>query len=100
QFWLLGSIFCDVIIAVTMIIILLQYRKETPWKNTDSLVTKLIYHTVQTGAITVIVSLLDLGLFFWEGYPPGIAQSELTLFSSFIIGKIYSNVMMASLNGR
>ncbi|KAJ6517118.1 hypothetical protein DFH09DRAFT_1048811 [Mycena vulgaris] len=28
KIWLLGSIFCDVIIAVTMIIILLQYRKE------------------------------------------------------------------------
>ncbi|KAJ6540861.1 hypothetical protein DFH09DRAFT_1368508 [Mycena vulgaris] len=74
QIWLIGSVACDVIIAVTMIIILTQYRKATPWKNTDSLITKLISHTIQTGALTSIVVILDLALFFAysSSYFPGI----------------------------
>jgi hypothetical protein len=51
---------------------LYKYRKATPWKTTDSLITKLIYHTIETSAITVVFALLDLGLFFPTAYYPGI----------------------------
>jgi hypothetical protein len=35
----------------------------TPWKKTDTIITKLIYHTVETGAVTAIVAILDMVLF-------------------------------------
>jgi hypothetical protein len=40
-----------------------QVRVQTPWKTTDSLITKLIYHTVETGAITAIAAGIELVLF-------------------------------------
>jgi hypothetical protein len=75
---------CDVVITVTMVIIvrpsssllpprfyvklllrtqLSEYRAATPWKGTDSLITKLIYNTVETGAVTSIVAVADVVLF-------------------------------------
>jgi hypothetical protein len=35
----------------------------TPWKKTDKLITKLIYHTIETGAVTAAVAVVDLILF-------------------------------------
>ncbi|KAJ7279664.1 hypothetical protein C8J57DRAFT_1303904 [Mycena rebaudengoi] len=93
KIWILGNVICDVVIAAAMVVILSQYRKATPWKTTDSLITKLIYHTVETSVVTAAVAILDLGLFFPTPYYPGIPLS-------FIIGKIYSNVMMANINAR
>ncbi|KAF8163944.1 hypothetical protein K438DRAFT_1775840 [Mycena galopus ATCC 62051] len=60
---LLGSAICDVVITATMVVLLNHYRKLAPWTKTDSLLTKLIYHTVQTGAITSIVTIAEIVLF-------------------------------------
>ncbi|KAF8182834.1 hypothetical protein K438DRAFT_1975475 [Mycena galopus ATCC 62051] len=91
---LIGSAVCDVVIAGTMIVILTKYRKMTPWKKTDTIITKLIYHTVETGAVTAIVAILDMVLFLI--YP----QYLFHVVPSFILGKIYSNVVLATLNAR
>ncbi|KAJ7474319.1 hypothetical protein FB451DRAFT_1248606 [Mycena latifolia] len=92
--WLIGSAVCDVLITVTMIIILSRYRKNTPWKKTDGLITKLIYHTVQTGAVTSFVALVDVVLLIVD---PGNLMHEAP---AFMLGKVYSNVLLATLNGR
>ncbi|KAJ7474304.1 hypothetical protein FB451DRAFT_1248558 [Mycena latifolia] len=92
--WLIGSAVCDVLITVTMIIILSRYRQKTPWKKTDSLITKLIYHTVQTGAVTSIVALVDVVLFIV--YPGNYLHET----PAFMLGKVYSNVLLATLNSR
>ncbi|KAJ7750719.1 hypothetical protein DFH07DRAFT_1062073 [Mycena maculata] len=72
KIWLLGSVVCDIIIAATMTRILLQYR-----------------------TITTIFAILELGLFVLSEavYFPGIPLL-------FMLGKVYSNAMMASLNAR
>ncbi|KAJ7474313.1 hypothetical protein FB451DRAFT_1248590, partial [Mycena latifolia] len=92
--WLIGSAVCDVFITVTMITILSRYRQNTPWKNTDGLITKLIYHTVQTGAVTSFVALVEVVLFIV--YPGNYLHITL----AFMLGKVYSNVLLATLNGR
>ncbi|KAF8152802.1 hypothetical protein K438DRAFT_1987814 [Mycena galopus ATCC 62051] len=94
KIWLIGSAVCDVVIAGTMIFILTKYRKMTPWKKTDTIITKLIYHTVETGAVTAIIAILDMVLFLI--YP----QYLFHVVPSFILGKIYSNVVLATLNAR
>ncbi|KAJ7673748.1 hypothetical protein DFH06DRAFT_1173192 [Mycena polygramma] len=92
--WLFGSAVCDVVITLTMIVILSAYRAQTPWKRTDSLVTKLIYNTVQTGAVTSIVAVADVVLFIT------LPATNLHQWPAFMLGKLYSNVLLVSLNSR
>ncbi|KAJ7347317.1 hypothetical protein DFH08DRAFT_159528 [Mycena albidolilacea] len=92
--WLFGSAVCDVVITVTMVIILSEYRTATPWKGTDSLITKLIYNTVETGAVTSIVAVADVVLFIT------LPSTNLHQWPAFMLGKLYSNVLLVTLNAR
>ncbi|KAJ7474316.1 hypothetical protein FB451DRAFT_1558471 [Mycena latifolia] len=94
KIWLISSAACDLLITVTMIIILSRYRQKTPWNKTDGLITKLIYHTVQTGAVTSFVAIVDVVLFIMY---PAIFLHETP---AFMLGKVYSNVLLATLNNR
>ncbi|KAJ7671863.1 hypothetical protein B0H17DRAFT_1084848 [Mycena rosella] len=94
KIWLIGSATCDVVITLTMSAILSQYRQQTPWKKTDGLITKLIFNTVETGAVTSIVAIVDVALFIL--YPDTYLHEAPT----FMLGKMYSNVLLATLNAR
>ncbi|KAJ6522958.1 hypothetical protein DFH09DRAFT_200119 [Mycena vulgaris] len=61
--WLIGSAVCDIVITSSMIFILKQYRRRTPWKQTDTIIRKLIFNTVETGAVTTIVAIVEAILF-------------------------------------
>ncbi|KAJ7192564.1 hypothetical protein GGX14DRAFT_479904 [Mycena pura] len=92
--WLIGSAVCDVVITITMLVILTEYRRKTPWKRTDTLISKLIYNTVETGAITTVVAIADVILFIL------FSQTNLHQAPAFILGKLYTNVLLATLNSR
>ncbi|KAF7296878.1 hypothetical protein MIND_00919300 [Mycena indigotica] len=92
--WLIGSAVCDVLITISMLIILTQYRMKTPWKRTDSIITKLIYNVIETGAITTIVAVADVTLFIVS------SQTNLHQTPAFMLGKLYTNVLLATLNAR
>ncbi|KAJ7214817.1 hypothetical protein GGX14DRAFT_609477 [Mycena pura] len=92
--WLIGSAVCDVVITLAMITILAQYRMKTPWKRTDSLITKLIYNTVETGAITSVVAVAEVILFIL------FSQTNLHQTPAFMLGKLYTNVLLTTLNTR
>ncbi|KAJ7016209.1 hypothetical protein C8F04DRAFT_1164025 [Mycena alexandri] len=92
--WLIGSAGCDLVITFTMLVILSQYRQNTPWSRTDTLITKLIYNVVETGAVTSVAAILDVVLFI--KYP----GNNLHQTFAFMLGKIYSNVLVATLNAR
>ncbi|KAJ7263059.1 hypothetical protein C8J57DRAFT_1513288 [Mycena rebaudengoi] len=92
--WLIGSAVCDVVITLTMVILLSQLRKKLPWSKSDSIITKLIYNTVETGAVTAVVAIVDVVLFI--SYPGNYLHEA----PSFMLGKVYSNVLLAGLNGR
>ncbi|KAJ6494344.1 hypothetical protein C8R45DRAFT_176316 [Mycena sanguinolenta] len=94
KIWLIGSFVCDILIAVTMSGILWHARVQTPWKTTDSMMTKLIYHTVETGAVTALAAGIELVLFLV--YP----ATSLDDTPAFLLGKLYSNVVLATLNSR
>ncbi|KAJ7808646.1 hypothetical protein B0H14DRAFT_2868988 [Mycena olivaceomarginata] len=85
--WLFGSAVCDVVISLS------EYRAATPWKGTDSLITKLIYNTVETGAVTSIVAVADVVLFIT------LPSTNLHQWPAFMLGKLYSNVLV-TLNAR
>ncbi|KAJ7706478.1 hypothetical protein B0H17DRAFT_1326118 [Mycena rosella] len=92
--WLIGSAICDVLISVTMVVILTEYRMKTPWKRTDSLITKLIFNTVETGAITTVVAIADVVLFIM--FP----SNNLHQTPAFMLGKLYTNLLLVTLNTR
>ncbi|KIL62616.1 hypothetical protein M378DRAFT_165463 [Amanita muscaria Koide BX008] len=92
--WLAGSFACDLIIAVAMIIILLRVRTKSFSENTLSLVTSLIVHVVETGTATVVTACLELILFLT------MPTNLLHLIPGVILSKVYSNAVLANLNGR
>jgi hypothetical protein len=54
-------------LRLSSIIQLSQLRKKLPWSKSDSIITKLIYNTVETGAVTAVVAIVDVVLFI--SYP-------------------------------
>ncbi|KAF8341104.1 hypothetical protein F5887DRAFT_977309 [Amanita rubescens] len=92
--WLAGSFVCDLIIAVAMILILLRVRTKSFSENTLSLCTSLIVHVVETGTVTVLTACLELILFLT------MPNNLLHLIPGVILSKVYSNAVLANLNGR
>ncbi|KAJ7934281.1 hypothetical protein B0H13DRAFT_650201 [Mycena leptocephala] len=94
KFWLIGSAVCDVTITVTMSFILTEYRSNTPWQKTDTLITKLIFNTVETGAVTTIVATVEIVLFIL--FP----ATNLDQLPAYMLGPLYAIVLVVSLNAR
>jgi len=94
EVWLIGSFVCDILIAGTMITIFTLARRESQRPQTETLLTILIVNTVETGAITVVTAGVDLTLFLL------FQENFLHQVPAFILGKLYSNVVLAILNSR
>ncbi|KAJ8516424.1 hypothetical protein ONZ45_g6249 [Pleurotus djamor] len=92
--WLVGSFVDDFIIAITMYTILAFAVRSTISKETGSHVQRIMYLTVQTGAITAAAALVELILFLH------FKSNNLHNVPALLLGKLYSNVMLASLNSR
>ncbi|KII90158.1 hypothetical protein PLICRDRAFT_174939 [Plicaturopsis crispa FD-325 SS-3] len=92
--WLGGSFLCDILITLSMMHILREARAQSAFSSTDTVVTKLIVLTVQTGLVTAVTAGVDLILFL-------VCKNNYIYDApAFIIGKIYSNVLLATLNAR
>jgi hypothetical protein len=71
-----------------------EARSKSPFKRTETVVTKLIVHAVQTAAVTAIASLIWLILY------TTMPNNFVSLTTVFMIGKLYSNALLANLNAR
>ncbi|KAF9450341.1 hypothetical protein P691DRAFT_773990 [Macrolepiota fuliginosa MF-IS2] len=94
EIWLSGSLACDILIAATMITILIEASRDSPWNHTAAMINKLIVHAIETGAVTAITALVDL--IFFELYK----DTSLHQAPALLLGKLYTNALMVSLNGR
>ncbi|KAJ8518912.1 hypothetical protein ONZ45_g4084 [Pleurotus djamor] len=92
--WLVGSFIDDFIIAVTMYTILSAAARRTLSKDMGSQLERIMQLSIQTGAITAIVALVQLILFLY------FKDNNLHSTPALILGKLYSNAMLASLNSR
>lgn len=92
--WLAGSLAVDFLIAASMVTILAQAKINSTFKKTETLITKLIVHTVETGVVTVITATVDLSLYLT--FP----NNFMHIVPALILGKLYSNIALANLNGR
>ncbi|KIK53502.1 hypothetical protein GYMLUDRAFT_935890 [Collybiopsis luxurians FD-317 M1] len=94
--WLAGSAFVDVLIAASMVFLLSSAKKRINLVNTktDAVLTRLIHLTIETGAVTAIAAVVDLGFFL------GDPSNNLHLLMALILGKLYTNTLYATLNSR
>ncbi|KII84926.1 hypothetical protein PLICRDRAFT_45769 [Plicaturopsis crispa FD-325 SS-3] len=92
--WLAGSFAVDVLIAGSMMMILREVRVKSPFKATDTLITRLMVHTVQTGLVTAVTAGIELILFLV--YP----NNNFHGAAAYILAKLYSNVLLATFNAR
>ncbi|TFK31424.1 hypothetical protein BDQ12DRAFT_740025 [Crucibulum laeve] len=90
--WLAGSAVCDVIIAISMIYYL--SRRDTGFKRTHTIITRIIRLTVETGSTTATVAVIDVVLFL------AFRQNNYHTAPALILGKLYSNTMVLIFNSR
>ncbi|KAK0486407.1 hypothetical protein IW261DRAFT_795431 [Armillaria novae-zelandiae] len=85
-------VLCDVVIAICMTYYLT--RSNTGFRPTQTLVTKLIRLTIETGSVTAIVALVTMILFLV--FP----QKTFYVTPSMILSKMYANTIYMVLNSR
>ncbi|KAJ2926364.1 hypothetical protein H1R20_g10728, partial [Candolleomyces eurysporus] len=89
-----GSLACDALITASMIWILWSYKTETSIRSTQRLLNGLIINTLENGAVTTLFVALSLA--FYLSYPKNFLNQAFQQ----AVGRLYSNVFMASLNSR
>ncbi|KAI0280493.1 hypothetical protein BGY98DRAFT_1060727 [Russula aff. rugulosa BPL654] len=91
-FWSLPSAFADILIAITMIVLLRQSRAIGHYSS--YVLLRIVRLTIETNALTASVAIASLVLYI--AFPNDIYYT----FTCGIIGKLYSNTLLVSLNNR
>ncbi|KAA1469914.1 hypothetical protein DENSPDRAFT_651043 [Dentipellis sp. KUC8613] len=89
--WLATSALVDSTITAILVWYLRQHK--TGFRGSDDVLDRIIRITVQTGLVTSIWAIIDLGLFLGS-------SSGLHLAFNFPLSKLYSNSLLSSLNSR
>ncbi|KAJ7730254.1 hypothetical protein DFH07DRAFT_849191 [Mycena maculata] len=89
--WLMSAVIGDVVITTTLVLFFKSHR--TGCSATDTRVDQIIRLTIQTGMITSMCSIIDLGLFLGD-------STGMHLLFNLPLAKLYSNSLMSSLNAR
>ncbi|OSD08774.1 hypothetical protein PYCCODRAFT_1462962 [Trametes coccinea BRFM310] len=91
--WLAAAVAADLLITIVMSYTLLRTRSRT--LTAKSTIDRIVRVTVETNMLTAGVAVIALGLYL--GFPD---HSTLVVPPTAIIGKLYSNCLVAVLNGR
>lgn len=81
-------------LAIAFILIRYLHRNQTGFKKTDSAISILMAYAVNTGAITMVVSLVTALTFAFM--KTSLVFAGLTV----VAGKLYSNSLLGTLNAR
>ncbi|KAJ2914330.1 hypothetical protein MD484_g6076, partial [Candolleomyces efflorescens] len=92
--WLAGSVVCDTMITVSMVALLLRARGTTSLGGSKNMINALIIHAIESGAITTMAALVTLLTY--------LVLPDTLYYGCFeyLLGRLYANVLLASLNGR
>ncbi|KAJ7701205.1 hypothetical protein B0H17DRAFT_1046214 [Mycena rosella] len=72
----------------------MQAQHQSRFKSTETILNRLIINTIETGAITAGLALVELILFkIWP-------NTYYHITTEYVLGRMYSNVLIATLNGR
>ncbi|THU86177.1 hypothetical protein K435DRAFT_923564 [Dendrothele bispora CBS 962.96] len=89
--WLIGETVADLMITSVLVAYL---RHKTGFRGSGELIDRIIRSTVQTGLVTSTFAVIDLVLFL--AFP----ERGLHLIFNVPLGKLYSIMLMSSLNSR
>ncbi|KAJ7728191.1 hypothetical protein B0H16DRAFT_1589190 [Mycena metata] len=92
QLFLVGAALIDITIAGCMTYYLT--KRDTGFRRTHALATKLIRLSIETGVLTALVAVLTLALFF------GIPGKAYYVVPGSFFSTVYANTMFAMLNSR
>ncbi|KAF8199395.1 hypothetical protein K438DRAFT_1966594 [Mycena galopus ATCC 62051] len=92
--WLSGSFVVDTIITGSMTYILAKAKTNTSSAHTEAMLTKVIHRIIQTGAASAVCAAIDLAMFV--GFP----STNYHVVPAYILGKMYTNSLMLTLNLR
>ncbi|KAJ7232684.1 hypothetical protein C8J57DRAFT_1383407 [Mycena rebaudengoi] len=92
--WLAGSFATDILITGSMIWILHTAKPRAWIAPTENMLNRLIINSIQTGTVTVVCAGITLALFIQ------FTDKNYYFAFSYILGKLYSNSFMATLNYR
>ncbi|KAJ7898130.1 hypothetical protein B0H13DRAFT_1884366 [Mycena leptocephala] len=73
---------------------LARAKSRTSWATSETLLTNLINRVIQSGAVTSVCAAVDLAVF------AGIVDTNFHFVPSYILGKLYTNSLMLTLNLR
>lgn len=90
--WFIFAMLCDLTIVAVMFWSLSQAK--TGFRNTDTLIHKIIRTVIETGLATSITVLFDCLLLF------EVPGTDYHLLAVMAVGKVYSNSFMYLLNSR
>ncbi|KZT09995.1 uncharacterized protein LAESUDRAFT_756209 [Laetiporus sulphureus 93-53] len=90
--WLVGSVFTDIVIAVSMTYLL--SRSKTGVKRSDAMLNQLIILVVETGSLTATIATIDLIVFNVT------LKTYLHTCLVMMLSKLYSNTLLINFNNR
>ncbi|KAJ7485530.1 hypothetical protein FB451DRAFT_59231 [Mycena latifolia] len=94
--WVAASFVADVLVAGCMLWVLSQAKNQSMVSDTESLLTKLIMNTIGTGSAIALCGALTLAL--CAATVGKISFQYLP--AAYVLGKLYSNSAMVTLNAR
>ncbi|KAL4259343.1 DUF6534 domain-containing protein [Pleurotus pulmonarius] len=92
--WLVCGAICDIIITVAFVIIFIQSTSKASLRRTDRLLHKIIWFIIDTNLLTTIGAVVEFTL--WRAMP----YNRLHFILCIVLGRLYANVLLASLNSR
>ncbi|KAJ7187266.1 hypothetical protein C8R46DRAFT_1342413 [Mycena filopes] len=93
--WLTASAVCDVLISISLVYIFSRQKQRSNFQRTQGMINKLIRFSVETGSITSIGAIIEVILWLATGH-----KWNIHFIFFLVIGKLYSNMLMATLNAR
>jgi len=92
--WASASMTADILIAASMLVILRSSKASTSFRETQTLLSRLIRLSVTSGLATATLVAIGLGLFVHK------TSNFYFAVASYGIGKVYTNTLLANLNAR
>lgn len=89
--WLVCSATADTLISLILVVYLRKHK--TGFVSTDDTINKIIRLTVQTGLITSVWAIIDLGVYLGD-------STGNHLIFNLALAKLYTNSLLSSLNSR
>ncbi|KAJ6590625.1 hypothetical protein DFH09DRAFT_1274075 [Mycena vulgaris] len=91
--WLIGDVIADVFIAGAMTFLLLKASRQQH-KQTNDIVKRIVRLTVETNALSTVVAILSLILFY------GTPNTTYFICPTMVLAKLYANTLLVTFNNR